>query len=81
MVRKNNDNRMSFEVAKAAADYLMENRKLFPQTEVVWEFIGGEPLMEIDLIEKIVAYTRIRAWELNHSWFPNAMYSFPGSNA
>lgn len=76
MVHKRNDGRMSFEVAKAAADYFLENREHVRQDNVIWEFIGGEPLLEIDLVEKIIDYTRIRAWQLDHPWFENAMYSF-----
>jgi uncharacterized protein len=67
---------MSWETAKETIDYLMEHREEFPQTEIIWEFIGGEPLLEVALIEKIIDYTRVRAWQLDHPWFENAMYSF-----
>lgn len=32
-------------------------------------FIGGEPLMEIDLIDRICDYIKIRMFEMNHPWF------------
>jgi sulfatase maturation enzyme AslB (radical SAM superfamily) len=49
---------MSFETAKKAIDYLFDNRLndnfyFSEQTSagIIFEFIGGEPLLEIDLIE------------------------------
>ncbi len=69
LVHKNSKSRMSFEVAKAAIDYLMEHRELFPEEQVNWDFIGGEPLLEVELIEQILEYSRRRAYELDHPWF------------
>lgn len=60
---------MSFDVAKKAVDYILENPKLFASPSVVWTFIGGEPLMEIELIDRIVDYIKVRTYELNHIWF------------
>jgi len=76
MVGKHGHGRMSFEIAKAAIDYLIEDRKSFPQSQMTWEFIGGEPLLEVDLIEKIIDYFTIRSFELDHPWFVNHMFSF-----
>jgi uncharacterized protein len=75
MVRKHAGGRMPFSVAKAAIDYLVANRDRFPQEEMVWEFIGGEPLLELELLEQILDYTRVRTYECNHPWFENAAYS------
>ena len=75
LVHKNNRHRMSFEVAKAAIDYVLENRELFPEPEVIWDFIGGEPLLEIDLISQIIDYARRRTYELDHPWFTKCSYS------
>lgn len=66
---KNNKHKMSFEVAKRAIDYLIDNPDLFNSDALVLEFIGGEPLLEIDLISKITDYFKIRTFELNHKWF------------
>ena len=38
---KNSLNRMSFDVAKKAIDYILENQHLFEEQSVVWDFMGG----------------------------------------
>ena len=55
LVGKNSNERMSFDVAKRAIDYILskEDDKLFNQESVIWDFIGGEPFLEIELIDKI----------------------------
>lgn len=67
--------RMSLDVAKKFIDLLLTGDKgmgdyinptLSPA--IVLDFIGGEPLLEIDLMDEIVSYFRNRAIELNHSW-------------
>jgi uncharacterized protein len=74
MVGKDHSSRMSFDVAKRAIDYLLEHRDVIPQLHGTVEFIGGEPLLEIDLIEKVVDHTLLRAYELDHPWFENAIF-------
>ncbi|GHV48572.1 hypothetical protein FACS1894181_04670 [Bacteroidia bacterium] len=59
---------MSFDVAKQAADYFFENKYLFPESSVAYDFIGGEPLIEIELIDRICDYLQSRSRELDHSW-------------
>ena len=60
LVGKNEKERMSFEVAKAAIDYVLdrETDSNFSYESVVWDFIGGEPFLEIDLIDKICDYIK-----------------------
>ncbi len=77
MVHKNHFSRMSFETAKAAVDELL-NRPVKFDT-VVWNFIGGEPTLEMELIDKITDYIKVRTFELNHPWFGNSTF-FIGSN-
>lgn len=43
---------------------------------IILDFIGGEPLLEIDLIDYLVRYFRKKAVELNHRWALNYMLSF-----
>lgn len=69
MTSKNNDNVMPFQVGKSAIDYFLNNSELFVADAVVLEFIGGEPLLEIDLIDQLTDYFKLRAYELNHKWF------------
>lgn len=47
---------MSFEVGKRALDFLMENSGTRRNLEV--DFFGGEPLMNFDVVKRLVAYAR-----------------------
>ena len=47
---------MSFEVGKLAMDFLIENSGTRRNLEV--DFFGGEPLMNFDMVKKLVAYCR-----------------------
>ena len=76
LVGKNKNERMSFEIAKQAIDYILTNRKLFDEQAVVFDFIGGEPFMEIDLIDKISDYAKMRMFELDHPWFNAFRFNF-----
>lgn len=67
-VHKNNKKRMTFDVAKKAIDYILSNPKVFNAECVIWDFIGGEPLLELDLIDKICDYIKIQTFKLNHPW-------------
>jgi len=76
LVGKNKSHKMDFEVARAAVDYLLRERALFNSNAVVFDFIGGEPLLEIDLIERISDYVKLRLFETDHPWFGNYRFSF-----
>lgn len=51
-VHKNNKRRMNINTAKKAVDYFLDNADFFSAKAVIWDFIGGEPLLEMDLIDK-----------------------------
>lgn len=76
MTSKNNFKRMSFETAKSSVDYVLNNRDKFNLDAVVWDFIGGEPFLEIDLIDKVCDYIKQKMYLLNDSWFHNYIFSF-----
>lgn len=76
LVGKNVKERMSWETAKSFIDMVLSNEKDFPEESVIWDFIGGEPFLEIDLIDKICDYLKIRMYELNHHWFNSYRFSF-----
>jgi uncharacterized protein len=76
IVEKKNTRRMDFEVARAAADYLLRERERFREKSVVFDFIGGEPFLEIDLIDRICDYVKLRMFEQNHPWFDSYRFSF-----
>ena len=45
LVGKNNKERMSFEIAKQAIDYILSHEKDYSEQDVIWDFIGGEPFL------------------------------------
>ena len=69
MTNKNNSNVMTIETGERAIDYFLTHTELFVADAVVIDFIGGEPLLEIELIDHLTDYFKLRAYELNHKWF------------
>jgi len=68
-VAKNSHNKMSFDIARRTIDYLLGEPDLFPESSVVIDFIGGEPLLEIDLLDKICDYFKMQSYLKMHPWF------------
>lgn len=71
LVGKNKLNSMPWQVAQRAVDHVLDRRVDFPEPSVIWEFIGGEPLIEIDLIDRITDYAKMQAYARDHPWFAN----------
>ena len=67
---------MSWSVAKKAIDYILEHERDFREEAVIWDFIGGEPFLEIDLIDKICDYLKSEMFRRNHHWFNSYRFSF-----
>lgn len=76
LVGKNNTERMSWDIAKSAIDYILSNENKFLEESVIWDFIGGEPFIEIELIDKICDYLKIEMYRRNHHWFNSYRFSF-----
>ena len=76
LVGKNEKERMSWEVAKQAIDYILDNENEFKEESVIWDFIGGEPFLEIDLIDKICDYLKSEMFRRNHHWFNSYRFNF-----
>ncbi len=76
LVGKNSKERMTWEVAKNAIDYILANEEDFKEESVIWDFIGGEPFLEIDLIDRICDYIKMEMYRLNHHWFDSYRFSF-----
>lgn len=78
LVGKNETERMTWETAKAAIDYILEHEenRNFKQESVVFDFIGGEPFLEIDLIDKICDYIKSEMFRRNHHWFNSYRFNF-----
>lgn len=76
LIGKNSKERMSFEIAKQAIDYILSHEKDFKEESVVWDFIGGEPFIEIELIDEICDYLKTEMFRRNHHWFNSYRFSF-----
>ena len=76
LVGKNSSERMTWDIAKQAIDYILADRELFCEDSVIWDFIGGEPFLEIDLIDTICDYVKTEMFRINHSWFNSYRFSF-----
>lgn len=74
---------MSWDIAKATIDYIFNSAEEHDSilsydrnSGLVIDFIGGEPLMNIDLIEKIVDYCETQFVERESPWLFTHRYSF-----
>ena len=76
LVGKNEKERMSFSIAKQAIDYILNNKDVSNTDSVVWDFIGGEPFLEIQLIDSICDYLKTEMYRLNHPWFLSYRLNF-----
>lgn len=76
LVGKNTKERMSWDVAKQAIDYVLDHEADMKEESVIWDFIGGEPFLEIDLIDKICDYLKVEMYRRKHHWFNSYRFSF-----
>ncbi len=78
LVGKNEKEQMPWSIAKSAIDYVLNNEKnqQFDYESVIWDFIGGEPFLEIDLIDQICDYIKSELFRRNHHWFDSYRFSF-----
>lgn len=77
------DHHMSFETAKKMIDLIISGDKGFKEYldydhtgGLILDFIGGEPFLEIDLIEKICEYYLAQALEKNFRYTETTKFSF-----
>lgn len=76
LVGKKSGERMPWHIAKKAIDYILDHEMDFLEESVVWDFIGGEPFLEIELIDKICDYIKLELYRRNHHWFNSYRFSF-----
>lgn len=76
LVGKNEKERMSWQTARSAIDYILDNENNFKEESVIWDFIGGEPFLEIELIDKICDYIKKELFRRGHHWFDSYRFSF-----
>ena len=75
LVGKNSKEQMPWEVAKQAVDTILNDKVDMVEDSVVWEFIGGEPFLEIELIDKICDYIKTEMFRRKHKWFNSFRFS------
>ena len=76
LVGKNSKERMTYGVAKQAIDYILNHEEDMREESVIWDFIGGEPFIEIELIDKICDYMKVEMFRSGHHWFNSYRFSF-----
>ncbi len=76
LVGKNKKGKMSFDIARRTIDLIMKDRFLYDSDSIIFDFIGGEPFLEIDLIDQICNYFKLKAYTENHPWFNGYRFSF-----
>lgn len=62
------NSRMTFDTAKNVIDWIFNN-KPDKADGIEFDFIGGEPLLEFDLLKEIVAYTCSKKQKYNYLFF------------
>lgn len=62
---------MTFEMGKMFIDKLLESDELRGNESLILDFIGGEPFLEVKLIDKLVDYFKLKSFILNHDWYWN----------
>ena len=76
LVGKNSKERMSWDIAKKTIDYILDYEHECQEDSIVWDFIGGEPFLEIELIDKICDYIKNEMFRRNSRWFNSYRFSF-----
>lgn len=77
MVGKNSFSRMTPEMGRKIVDFLLNDPYCVGLTDnLLVDFIGGEPLLEIDLIDELSDYLTLSLYVKKHKWFKNFQISF-----
>jgi len=67
---------MTWSIAKSAVDFFLDNSICDERSEpIVIDFMGGEPFLEIDLIDRICDYFLAQFRRMNHPWRRNYLFS------
>jgi len=62
--------KMNLETAEAFINYILSN-EISRKEAVIIEFIGGEPFIEVELIDQITDMFKLATYERNNEWFWN----------
>lgn len=86
-MHEKNPKRMSTKTAKDIVDFILdENRTngyISPEISpaVILDFIGGEPLLEIDVIDEFMSYFTYQTMKKNHPWKDNYVISMSSNGS
>lgn len=75
ITHKASNKKMNFETAKKFIDYIL-TANINIADDVIIEFFGGEPMIEMDLVDKISDYFKLKSYELNHPWSWRYRFNF-----
>jgi len=70
ITHKSSKKQMPILVAKKFIDYVLSDKIERPEAVII-EFIGGEPLLEVSLIDEIVDYFKAETYKKGISWYWN----------
>ncbi len=76
LVGKNEKERMTLDVAKRAVDLILNDKRISSTKSVIWDFIGGEPFLEVELIDQLCDYIKTKMFAMGHHWFNSYRFSF-----
>jgi len=57
-------------------NFIFDHPDYFPDSTVIWEFIGGEPFMEIEIVDYMSDLLTFKMYEHRSDWLENHMFSF-----
>lgn len=69
LVGKNSHEVMTIDTAKKVVDFVLNSPVYTVEDSVIWDFIGGEPFLEIELLDEICDYIKLSMYKMNHKWF------------
>lgn len=78
---------MSIATGKDVVDFILSDERTngyissIQSPGIVLDFIGGEPLLEIELIDEFMEYFIFRTTEMDHPWKDNFMISMSSNGA
>lgn len=73
LVGKNSNEKMPWEIGKQTIDYILSE---FSQSKgIILDFIGGEPFLEIELIDRICDYFKVEAYKKELVCFNNYRFN------
>lgn len=79
--------KMSKKTARDVVDFILDEKRINdyidPQSSpgVILDFIGGEPLLEIDVIDDFMEYFVYQSTKLNHCWKDNYVISMSSNGS